>query len=559
MKFNDEKRAFDSLVTQVSATPQHASVKHINGPGTINLFAKPKSASKYTGGRMPIGKPLLQTQKDQFKGKKTLVLDIDETLVHSSFKDFEIPDMILPVILEGQRINVQIMKRPGLEEFLNRMMDIYEVVFFTASLSKYANPLIDRLDPKGKSAGRLFRQHCTFTATGYVKDLRRLGRNLAETIIIDNSPVSFKLQPTNAIPIKSWFSDRSDKDLLDLIPILERLALVEDVRVILRKLTEMGFSSMRGNFFPVEKYSTVLQAEINRSRWNHDRKSAKERDGDITSPETSSERKAESRHGLRRPKRDTSLTQERVVLSKGIHSNSTSALLSQSQKLYKNPSPKQLVIKKGNRLVTVNSLISEIKTDGIKNAYNPTGRQSDSTLSKYPQSSSNDINSTNSQIKRHPLKSRLKPLTGVQSSYDAESSTTTTTPKDDLMINSPNSRYATKKGDGESKGDTPGGGGGKKKFDFSPSRVLKRSRLKQGSQAVLRQSVGATTDYKELVSLQVDLKGFGFRNSQTNPLKKLDTGTATFVKKAKTKSSRHASNSIGTRTSIKKVMAHPSK
>jgi RNA polymerase II subunit A small phosphatase-like protein len=44
-------------------------------------------------------------------------------------------------------------------------------------------------------------------------DLRRLGRNIKDVIIVDNSPVSFSLQPENAIPIKSWFDDSSDREL----------------------------------------------------------------------------------------------------------------------------------------------------------------------------------------------------------------------------------------------------------------------------------------------------------------------------------------------------------
>jgi RNA polymerase II subunit A small phosphatase-like protein len=46
-------------------------------------------------------------------GKKTLVLDLDETLVHSSFKPIENPDIILPVEIEGSICNIYILVRPG--------------------------------------------------------------------------------------------------------------------------------------------------------------------------------------------------------------------------------------------------------------------------------------------------------------------------------------------------------------------------------------------------------------------------------------------------------------
>jgi hypothetical protein len=52
----------------------------------------------------------------------------------------------------------------------------------------------------------------------YVKDLRRLGRPLETICIVDNSPQSYAFQPRNAIPIDSWFDDRNDIQLFDLIP-----------------------------------------------------------------------------------------------------------------------------------------------------------------------------------------------------------------------------------------------------------------------------------------------------------------------------------------------------
>lgn len=75
-----------------------------------------------------------------------MVLDLDETLVHSSFKAPESPDIVLPVDIDGRICNVYVLVRPGCVRFLNEMAKYYEVVIFTASLSKYADPLMDILD-----------------------------------------------------------------------------------------------------------------------------------------------------------------------------------------------------------------------------------------------------------------------------------------------------------------------------------------------------------------------------------------------------------------------------
>jgi len=115
------------------------------------------------------------------------------------------------------------------------MAKYYEVVIYTASLSKYADPLMDILDQNNAAPQRLFREHCTFHNGLFVKDLSRLGRLLTDTIIIDNSPQSFMFQPDNGIPILSWYEDRSDTKLFDYIPLLKLMASssIVDVRTIL--------------------------------------------------------------------------------------------------------------------------------------------------------------------------------------------------------------------------------------------------------------------------------------------------------------------------------------
>lgn len=68
--------------------------------------------------------------------KKTLVLDLDETLVHSSFEPFGYPaDIVIKIDIEGQKSDVYVLIRPGVREFLKRTSEVFELVLFTASLS----------------------------------------------------------------------------------------------------------------------------------------------------------------------------------------------------------------------------------------------------------------------------------------------------------------------------------------------------------------------------------------------------------------------------------------
>jgi RNA polymerase II subunit A small phosphatase-like protein len=45
-------------------------------------------------------------------------------------------DYVVPVEIEYNWHNVYVIKRPGVDSFLKKMGEIYEVVVFTASLSK---------------------------------------------------------------------------------------------------------------------------------------------------------------------------------------------------------------------------------------------------------------------------------------------------------------------------------------------------------------------------------------------------------------------------------------
>jgi len=163
--------------------------------------------------------PLLEHKK----GRKCLILDLDETLVHSSFQPVEC-DFKIPVDIEGIIRTIYVSKRPHVDEFMKACGQLFEVVVFTASLAKYADPLLDLLDINKVVDHRLFRESCTPHCGTYVKDLYRMGRPLNQIIIIDNSPHSYAFNPKNAIPCESWFDDRNDSELLDLLTILQRVS-----------------------------------------------------------------------------------------------------------------------------------------------------------------------------------------------------------------------------------------------------------------------------------------------------------------------------------------------
>ncbi|KAJ9603481.1 Nuclear envelope morphology protein 1 [Cladophialophora chaetospira] len=144
--------------------------------------------------------------------QKTLILDLDETLIHSLAKGGRMssghmvevklnapvalsppqPGQAVPVLGPQHPILYYVHKRPHCDEFLRKIAKWYKLVIFTASVQEYADPVIDWLEQERKYfAGRYYRQHCTFRNGAYIKDLSSIEPDLSKAIILDNSPVSY--------------------------------------------------------------------------------------------------------------------------------------------------------------------------------------------------------------------------------------------------------------------------------------------------------------------------------------------------------------------------------
>ena len=171
--------------------------------------------------------------------KYTLILDLDETLIH--FKGH--PNDDSSGILQF---------RPFLSEFLSALENYYELVVFTAATQDYADPIINAIEQKGtKFDYRLYRIHTIIINNDFVKDLSRLGRDLSRTIIVDNMEQNYKLQPENGITIRPfWGKDINDMALYDLITILIQIAKNNmDVRDGIKLYKEDIISRVTSNIF----------------------------------------------------------------------------------------------------------------------------------------------------------------------------------------------------------------------------------------------------------------------------------------------------------------------
>ena len=169
--------------------------------------------------------------------KKTLVLDLDETLVHSSMTPFPNKNnIVIRLSIAGKPYTIYVIKRPFVEEFLREMSLYYELIVFTASLSEYSKPLLKIIDKNKVVKFTLNRENCTFSQGLYIKDLKIFNRDLKDIIIVDNNPASYAFNKENGIPILTWIDNPYDNELVKLIPLLKYLSNVHDVRLIINKI-----------------------------------------------------------------------------------------------------------------------------------------------------------------------------------------------------------------------------------------------------------------------------------------------------------------------------------
>ena len=170
----------------------------------------------------------------------TVILDLDETLIRYHISDNNTFDI-------G---NLQ--KRPGLDDFLSSLTKAKcELIIFTASTQEYADPLIDVIEKEKKYfVKRLYRQHTVLIGDIYVKDITKLGRDLARTIIVDNEKSSFSLQKRNGILIKPFLGEENNFHL-DMT--------LDNLAVLLLKIIQSNYNDIR---VELENYKERIEKEI---------------------------------------------------------------------------------------------------------------------------------------------------------------------------------------------------------------------------------------------------------------------------------------------------------
>ena len=156
--------------------------------------------------------------------EKTLLLDMDETMIAAKVEGKVPKNFVTNFQFDLDGTNVYVRFRPYLNDALEKLAQLYELVVFTAGVQKYADPILDQIDPEKKLfKARLYRDSCVKVSDFFIKDLDIiLDREKENMALVDNSILSFAFDLPNGVPINSFMGDeQDDKDLLYLISFLE--------------------------------------------------------------------------------------------------------------------------------------------------------------------------------------------------------------------------------------------------------------------------------------------------------------------------------------------------
>lgn len=125
----------------------------------------------------------------------------------------------------------------------------YDIVCYTASISHYANAVLDIFDKNNEIFSlRLYRENCVQTKLEddkvYIKDLRIFQNvDLKDMIIIDNSILSFAFHLDNGIPILPYYSNKGDRELTYLVHYLGSLINHTDISAENKKFIKYNYES----------------------------------------------------------------------------------------------------------------------------------------------------------------------------------------------------------------------------------------------------------------------------------------------------------------------------
>lgn len=169
------------------------------------------------------------------KSDKLIILDLDETLIHATERELDIS-------YDFKFDKYFVYERPYLRQFLVDISKHFSIGIWSSASDDYVNEIVRHIKPDnvdfvvvwGRSKCSLKRD-LTFDTYFFEKRLDKLkkkGFGLEQILVVDDSPSKSRTNYGNAIYIKEFAGDTSDKELQFLYNYLLTLKEVDNIRTI---------------------------------------------------------------------------------------------------------------------------------------------------------------------------------------------------------------------------------------------------------------------------------------------------------------------------------------
>lgn len=114
------------------------------------------------------------------------------------------------------------MKRPGLDQLIEKLSAYYEIVIFSENDVGVVQDLLMAIDPNSRTH-KLGSSAAESRQGVMLKRLDFMNRNLSRVILIDDSEEASSLFPRNTLLVKPFndVTDQNDTVLFDLVPLLQ--------------------------------------------------------------------------------------------------------------------------------------------------------------------------------------------------------------------------------------------------------------------------------------------------------------------------------------------------
>ena len=254
---NNELNEFEKEASNIFFMP--INIKE-NFQGNYDNYIEPALNHISSLQKLPIEKALVHKNKYNKNSevinkvinsdKKLILLDLDETLIHAEYPiktaNINKYDTIIRFKSDDEYEELGIYLRTGVRQFLSFLNCHFNIAIFTASEKVYADTIIRYLDPnKNIFKFCLYRNHCiNVNDLICIKDLRIIDNiDIKKTVLIDNNIYSFSSQLNNGILINSFYDDKNDIELFNVLSYLfEYILPSDDVRKINEKF--FGFEKI---------------------------------------------------------------------------------------------------------------------------------------------------------------------------------------------------------------------------------------------------------------------------------------------------------------------------